>query len=628
MDANSLQSVPCLPENAPFTPEQRAYLNGFFAGLFSRTALPASPAASAPAPDALVPLAILFGSQTGNSENLARRAAKAAGQRGFAPTIQDLSKYPVEQLSSEQRLLVITSTYGDGEPPDNAKAFWEFLSNETAPKLPHLRFSLCALGDSNYPRFCAFGKQLDSRLEELGGTRVHPAAICDVEFEEPFSNWLACALAGLTTSVPAQQITRGPATPAQDSAAPTAIVPGAAYSRSNPFPAPLVGNQRLNGQGSEKDTRHLEFALDGSDFRYEAGDALGVFPSNCGQLVEELVTALHCRGNELVSGRDGATVTLREALGDQYEITRIPRPLIECMAEQTGDDALKRLAAPDANGELTTFLRGRDIIDLLQSYPTVKFDPAEFVRLLKPLAPRLYSISSSPKAHPAQVHLTINVVRYQSLSRHRKGVCSTYLAERVERVRQVPIFLHSNRKFRPPADGSPMVMVGPGTGIAPFRAFLQERRARGAAGKNWLFFGDQRSATDFLYREELEGLSKDGFLARLDTAFSRDQPEKIYVQHRMREQARELFKWLEEGAYFYVCGDAARMAKDVDATLHRDRSRRRRPHARASRRVRRAFKGAKPLPPRRVLRPRRGRRSEESSLKIRPATAQDKLRKP
>jgi sulfite reductase (NADPH) flavoprotein alpha-component len=573
MHAESPELVPCLPENAPFTAEQRAYLNGFFAGLFARAPVSATPPAATPADPPLVPLAILFGSQTGNAENLARRAAKAAGQHGFAPTIHDLSKYPVEQLSSEQRILVITSTYGDGEPPDNARMFWNFLSGETAPRLAQLQFCVCALGDTNYPKFCAFGKELDLRLERLGGRRVQPVAICDVDFEEPFAKWLAPALASL---VPANSAGAGAGTvepevtsPVAANANPAAMEVAPGYSRANPFPAALVCNHRLNGEGSEKDTRHLEFALEGSGFAYEAGDALGVFPSNCHQLVDELLTALHCSGNESVPGRNGAAVTLRDALADDYEITRIPRRLLEVMAERTGDSTLRRVAAPDANGELTTFQRGREIIDVLLAHPDVRFDPKEFVTLLKLLAPRLYSISSSPKAHPGKVHLTINIVRYQSLSRHRKGVCSTYLAERVQPVRPVPVFLQSNKNFRPPPDSSaPMIMVGPGTGIAPFRAFLQERRAQGATGKNWLFFGDQRSATDFLYRDELEAMHKDGLLTRLDTAFSRDQSEKIYVQHRMRQQAHDLFAWLEAGAYVYVCGDASRMAKDVDAALH------------------------------------------------------------
>jgi sulfite reductase (NADPH) flavoprotein alpha-component len=554
--------IPVLPESAPFTPEQRAYLNGFFAGLFSRTA--AVVATPAPAARPLAPLTILFGTQTGNAETLAKRIAKEAGKRGFAPTTHDLAKYPLPQLASERSLLVITSTYGDGEPPDNAKAFWETLAGDGAPKLPNLRFSVCALGDTNYPKFCAFGKALDARLETLGAKRVHARVDCDVDYEAAFSAWLGAALGALGSDA-------GNAIPA--SAAPVvaaATEPEAAarYDKKNPFPARLLTNRRLNAPGSGKDVRHFEIALHGSGFSYEVGDALAVVPQNDPALVAELLTALGAAGEESVSGRSGDAVPLREALTSHYEITRIPKPLLEAFAARTGDDELKRVTSPTANGELTKFLWGREIIDLLLAHPAVKLAPAEFIGFLKKLQPRLYSISSSPKAHPGEVHLTVGVVRYESLGRARAGVCSTFLADRVTAETPVPVFVHTNKAFRPPAPAAPLIMVGPGTGIAPFRAFLEERRATGAQGKNWLFFGDQKSSTDFLYREELEAFHRDGLLTRLDLAWSRDQAEKVYVQQRMLENAAELFAWLEAGAGFYVCGDASRMAKDVDAALH------------------------------------------------------------
>jgi sulfite reductase (NADPH) flavoprotein alpha-component len=568
--------IPCLPESAPFTPEQRAYLNGFLAGIFSR--MPATAGVVPPASPAekLTPLSILFGSQTGNAENLAKRIAKEAGKRGFAATVHDLAKYPTAQLASEERLLIITSTFGDGEPPDNAKTFWDFLNGAAAPKLAQTRFSVCAIGDSNYPKFCGFGKDLDLRLESLGAQRVHSRVDCDLELEEPFAKWLNEALANIGT--PNSGSARDVGVQASACLADTLKrelqradqeIGAPKYSRANPFPAALITNRRLNGPGSEKDTRHFEIALDGSDLNYEAGDALGIFPKNCPELADEILGALKFSGDETVPGREGVEVPLREALLCHYEITKIPLPLLKAMAERSGDELLKKLTAPGVNGELTEFLWGREVIDLLLAHPIVKFAPAEFVGLLKKLQPRLYSISSSPKAHSGQVHLTVNVVRFESLARRRKGVCSTFLAERAEPAVTLPVYIHQNKKFRPPPNhDTPMIMVGPGTGIAPFRAFLHERRVSGAKGKNWLFFGDQRAATDFMYRDELETLQRDGVLSRLDLAFSRDQPEKIYVQHRMRENAKELFSWLEAGAHFYVCGDANRMAKDVDAALH------------------------------------------------------------
>jgi sulfite reductase (NADPH) flavoprotein alpha-component len=559
--------IPQLPENAPFTPEQRAYLNGFFAGMFSRVPTGAGPVPSAPpSPSApMEPLTILFGSQTGTAEKLAKRIAKEAGRHGFAATIHEMALYPFAQLGSERHLVVVTSTYGDGEPPDNAKSFWELLAGDGAPSLKQTRFTVCALGDTNYPRFCAFGKCVDERLEKLGGTRVSQRVDCDVDYEEPFARWINAALPALKPGEKGagMVVVETTGTPVSVAAEPSR------FDRKNPFPATFRANRRLNGDGSAKDTRHFEFVIEGSGLTYAAGDAMGVFPANCQDLVGEIIQALGCSGDESVPGGKADTVSLREALTSHYEITRISPPFLKAMAERTGDAQLQQLSGPGVNGELTKFLRGREVIDLLLSHPGVKFSPGEFVVLLKKLQPRLYSIASSPRAHAGSIHLCVGVVRYESLGRTRKGVCSTFLAERVAERSAVPIFLHSNNNFRPPAGGStPIVMVGPGTGIAPFRGFLHERRATGATGRNWLFFGDQRASTDFLYREEMEECRSSGLLTRLDTAFSRDQAEKVYVQNRMLENASELFAWFEEGAHFYVCGDASRMAKDVDAALH------------------------------------------------------------
>lgn len=560
--------VPVLPDSAPFTPEQRAYLNGFFAGLFSRASAGGTAATPAPTGRPLQPLTVLFGSQTGTAERLAKRIARDAGQRGFAATIHDLSAYPVSRLASEQSVLVVTSTYGDGEPPDNARTFWEFLSGPSAPALAGMKFSVCALGDSNYPRFCAFGRSVDEQLAKLGARCAHPRVDCDVEFEAPFTAWLGAALGGLTGGeTPTAAVDSG-AVPTPAKSGPT---PRPGPDRKNPCPAPLITNRRLNAEGSAKDTRHFEFSVEGTGLVYTAGDALGVYPANCPDLAAEIVRALGCSGDELVPGPEAGApeLPLREALISQYDITRIQPSLIKALAAMTKAEPLEKLSAPDVNGELTEFVRGREVIDLLLTYPQARFGPAAFVGLLKKLQPRLYSISSSPAAHAGQVHLCVGVVRYESLGRQRKGVCSTFLAERVSNSQPVRVFHHSNSNFRlPAAPETPMIMVGPGTGIAPFRGFLHERRAIGATGRHWLFFGDQRGATDFLFRDELETFRKDGHLARLDTAFSRDQAGKVYVQDRMLEQAAELFAWLEAGAQFYVCGDASRMAKDVDAALH------------------------------------------------------------
>lgn len=539
--------VPLIPDTAPFSPEQRAWLNGFFAGLFSRTAQSPAPGAQGPSAAPLQPLTILFGSQTGTAEGLAKRAAKEAGKRGFAPTVLDMAQADLAKLASEKSLLVLTSTYGDGEPPDNAKALHAALKSATGAPLAGMRFSVCALGDTNYTRFCQCGKDLDAFLEKLGAARVAPRADCDLDYDAPFTQWLDQALAALApgnkADAPKIDLPKGKSEQANG------------YSRSNPFPARVLAVRKLNGEGSAKEVNHVELSLEGSGLTYEAGDALGVLPQNCPNLVSDILAALGYDGEEAVPTPLGE-MPLRRALTEVYDLGKPTAELLALLAAvPAGSDA--------GAGTLLPF----HVIDALSGAPA-RPTPAAFVGALKRLQPRLYSISSSPKAHPGQVHLTVGAVRYVRDNRARKGVCSTFLAERALAAGKVGVFVHANKSFRLPASGDvPIIMVGPGTGIAPFRAFLEERRAIGATGKNWLFFGDQRAACDYLYREELAGMRASGLLTRLDLAFSRDQAEKIYVQHRMLEHAAELWAWLEAGAHFYVCGDAARMAKDVDATL-------------------------------------------------------------
>ncbi|HEY0947573.1 MAG TPA: sulfite reductase subunit alpha [Opitutaceae bacterium] len=550
-----MSTVPVIPDHAPFTPEQRAWLNGFLAGLLSRGPAPAGGGAAASAAPALQPLTILFGSQTGTAEGLARKVAKEAGKRGFAPTVVDMAQTDAAKLASEKNMLVITSTYGDGEPPDNAKALHTALAADSAPSLAGVRFSVCALGDTNYTQFCRCGQDFDAFLEKRGATRASPRVDCDLDYEEKFNGWLTAAL-GAFGSGGQGRATTDKAADAQSAVRTPQSAIESGYSRKNPFPATLLTTRTLNGAGSAKQVNHVEFDLAGSGLVYEAGDALGVFPHNCTELVGELLAALGCDGEEAVPAPDGSTTSLRHALTALYDLGK---PSAELLA----------IYAPGAGGGVAT-ATAHHVIDAVLARRDVKIAPAEFVRTLKKLQPRLYSISSSPKAHPGQVHLTVGAVRYEANGRRRIGVCSTFLADRcVVSQTRVPVFVHTNNAFRPPASGDmPMIMVGPGTGIAPFRAFLEERRATGAKGKNWLFFGDQRAATDYLYRDELETMQREGFLTRLDTAFSRDQAEKIYVQQRMLENATELYAWLEAGAHFYVCGDASRMAKDVDAALH------------------------------------------------------------
>ena len=572
-----MNPAPCIPDNAPFSAEQRAWINGYLAGLFS-TAARQPDAATAPAATAhLQSLVVLYGSQTGTAEALAQRLANEARKRSFAARVLPANDFASVDWKAEQRLLLITSTWGDGDPPDNAIAFWSHLNSEPTPRLDHLAFSVLALGDRNYSDFCGAGRKFDERLAALGARRVLPRAECDADYEAEAATWIEGVWTALNGSEPviSESVIRKPVE-VLPAAAPTGslitdslITSPLPYSRTRPCPARLVTNRRLNAAGSGKDTRHFEIALDGSGLNYEVGDALGVRPTNCPALVGEILKALGCDGEEAVKESGDRETSLRHALSHSFQITQPSSTFLSAVAERTDDPTLLGLLDPTKKIELDQFLHGREIIDFLLRWPAAKFSPAEFTALLRKLQPRLYSISSSLKANPGQVHLTVAAVRYESRGRERKGVCSTFLADRAEAGTPVPVFVHSSPGFRLPTDGTrPVIMVGPGTGIAPFRAFLQERRALGAAGRNWLFFGDQRRDCDFLYREEVEALLAAGTLSRLDTAFSRDQAEKIYVQNRMLEHAREFWSWLESGAHLYVCGDAKRMAKDVDAALH------------------------------------------------------------
>lgn len=569
-----MAGIPYIPSSAPFTPEQRAWLNGYLAGLFADANL-GEPGATSRSPSAPAkpadPLLVLYGSQSGSAEGLAKKFAKEAATKGFAPRVMELNAAAKLDLTQEARAVIITSTWGDGEPPDNATEFWSHISAEAAPKLANLNYSVLALGDKNYSEFCGAGKKFDERLETLGAKRIHPRVDCDLDYEALAKGWMDSVWPALiATSTGSESVASEPAnSPNGPSPAADSPIASTTYSRTNPFPARLITNRKLTGVDSGKDTRHFEISLQDSGLTYEVGDALGVMPQNCPALVDEIIRALGCDGEEGVTEPSGKETSLRSALLRNYQITKPGSSLLQLIADKAGDEELKSLLEPSRKADLDKFLYGREVIDVLLRCGAAKFAPKEFVGLLAKLQPRLYSISSSPKAHPGEVHLTIAAVRYESHGRARKGVCSTFLADRVEADTPVPVFVQTSHGFRIPADGSkPIIMIGPGTGIAPFRAFLEERRAIGATGKNWLFFGDQKAACDFLYREQLEAMLAEGSLTRLDTAFSRDQAEKIYVQTRMMEQAAELWRWLEDGAHLYVCGDAKRMAKDVDAALH------------------------------------------------------------
>jgi len=545
--------APFIPQNAPYSDTQRAWLGGFFAGMHSHMLHSAGSVNQADART----LHILYGTQTGNSESLANDAANAAKKHGLQPVVKSMDEVEIGQLPQMQYLLIITSTYGEGAMPDNAEMLWEAANSDAAPRLDNVNYSVLALGDTSYDLFCQAGIDWDNKLAALGAKRLFDRVDCDVDFEAPAEKWLSEVIPLMAEGASTVAVV--------DTETPTAK---SAYNRKNPFPAKLRVNRIVTALDSSKETRHYEISITGSGLSYEAGDALCVIPTNCPDLVAQIVKAIGCTGEE-DEPVNGELMKLSDALRTHFEIKLPGKELIEEIASRSGDQELNALLLSGDKEKLSDYLWGRDILDLLLQFPGVEFSAAEFLRLLKPLQHRAYSISSSGKKYPDSVHLTVASVRYDAHGRQHKGVCSTYLADLVNEETDVRIFFTPNNNFRVPADDNlPMIMVGPGTGIAPFRAFLQEREFRKAPGKNWLFFGDRNASTDFIYREEIEAMQADGLLTKLDLAFSRDQAEKIYVQDRMKENGAELYAWLEQGGYFFVCGDAYRMAKDVDQALH------------------------------------------------------------
>jgi sulfite reductase (NADPH) flavoprotein alpha-component len=550
-----MSTAPYIPDTAPFTPAQRAWLNGFLAGLWSTAA--AAPATTVASRN----VAVLFASQSGTSERLAKKVAKELKLKGHTARVASLEGYVPAALAKEECALILASTYGEGDPPDTAKPFFDQLCDPSAPRLEKLTYSVLALGASHYEHFCKFGVDLDARLCALGASRLREPVTCDVEVDEPFDAWKTDLLERLVRS--------GVAAAPSVKAAAAPPVATSVFHRDNPYLAELKEKRMLTRDGSSKLTLHMGFSLDGSDLNYDAGDALGVVAKNDPALVAEILHLATLSGSEPVELPKIGTRSIRDALSNHLQITRLSRKLVDGFAKAGDIKVLNELLKPENQTHLDQYVYDRGPVDLLAEYPGVVSGAQQLAGLLAKLAPRLYSISSSPKAHRGEVHTTVAVVRYRSHNRERGGVCSTMFSDRTEVGGRVPVYIQQNKKFRLPLDpGAAVIMIGPGTGIAPFRGFLHERCAIGAQGRNWLFFGERSAASDFLYREELEQMQASGLLTRLETAFSRDQEHKIYVQDRMIEHGAGMFAWLEEGASLYVCGDATRMAKDVDAALH------------------------------------------------------------
>ncbi|WP_050180132.1 assimilatory sulfite reductase (NADPH) flavoprotein subunit [Domibacillus robiginosus] len=554
------------------TEGQKVWLGGFLAAsspaAASAAPAPAAVEAAAPVPAAAAPavskdVTILYGSQTGNAQRLAQKAGQTLQSNGFNVTVSAMSDFKPNNLKKVQNLLIVASTHGEGDPPDNAITFHEFLHGKRAPKLDDLQFSVLSLGDSSYEFFCQTGKEFDQRLEELGGKRIAPRVDCDLDFDEPAAEWIDSVVKSLSETL-------APAAQAAATAAPAvtdAQMTESEYSRTNPFRAEILESINLNGRGSNKETRHIELSLEGSGLTYKPGDALGIYPENDPKLVDELIAAFGWNPDETVTiNKQGDVLSLRNALLTHYEITVLTKPLLEKIAQLTGVDELHELIG--SSDKVKEYVNGRDLLDVVQQFGPFGVSPQDFVNVLRKMPARLYSIASSLEANPDEVHLTIGAVRYNANGRDRSGVCSILCAERLEAGDTLPVYIQHNDNFKLPANPeTPVIMIGPGTGVAPFRAFMQEREELGTEGPAWMFFGDQHFVTDFLYQTEWQKWLESGVLTKMDVAFSRDTDEKVYVQHRMQESSKELFQWLQQGAAVYVCGDEKNMAHDVHQTL-------------------------------------------------------------
>ena len=502
-------------------------------------------------------ITILYASQTGNAASLAKKYSEDLKQVGFEVTLSSMSEFKTNTLKKINTLLVIASTHGEGDPPDNAISFYNFLNSKRVPRLDHVKYAVLSLGDSSYEFFCKTGKDFDDQLSKLGAKRMVERIDCDLDYDDTALQWFNNVK---------EQLQQGEVSnEAVEEAASTILATSTVeYSRKNPFTAEILEKINLNGRGSNKETIHLELSLEDSGIEYEPGDILAIYPFNNENLVNSIITALGFNGEKIVQV-ESEDVTLKEALTRLLEITPLTKPVMKKIGEYTVNEKFHELL--NDRELFKQFIYGRDLLDVVESYGPFTWDEQSFVNILRKLPARQYSISSSQAAYPEEVHVTIGTVRYEVDQRERLGVCSTYIGDQLEIGDKVQVYVQKNQNFKLPEDDVPIIMIGPGTGVAPFRSFVQEREERGAKGKNWLFFGDQHFVTDFLYQTEWQSWLKSGVLTKLDVAFSRDRAEKIYVQHKMKENAEELYHWLEQGAVIYVCGDKDHMAVDVHSTL-------------------------------------------------------------
>ena len=505
-------------------------------------------------------ITLLYGSETGNAQGLAEIFEERLSNIGHNVTLKAMDEFKPKNLKNVEDLFIITSTQGEGDPPDNAAELHEFIHGRKAPKLEGVKFSVLALGDQTYEFFCQTGKDFDKKLEELGAERLYERVDCDVDYEEDAEKWMANVINTIDSApegTQSEQVVSESIKSAKEKK----------YSKANPYQAEVLENINLNGRGSNKETRHIEFLLDNFGEEYEVGDCLVVLPQNDPALVELLMSTLGWDpGDQIQISEDGDTISLEEALTSYFEITKLTRPLLQNAAAYFDNEALED-KVQDSEW-IQNYIEGRDFIDLLNDFPPEELEPEDLYQILRKLPPREYSISSSYQSLPDEVHITVGAVRYNTHGRDRSGVCSVQFAERIQPGDTVPIYLKRNPNFKFPKDGdTPVIMIGPGTGIAPFRAHMQEREEYGYKGNTWLFFGDQHFTTDFLYQTEWQEWLKDGVLEKMNVAFSRDTDQKVYVQHRIAEHSKEFNEWLEKGASIYICGDEKNMAKDVHQAI-------------------------------------------------------------
>jgi sulfite reductase (NADPH) flavoprotein alpha-component len=571
------------------TPDQALWVGGYLAGA-ARARVDhvgvgtSGNAAAVPAatPAQATTVRILYASETGNAAGLARDLEGRAKAWGLAAQAEDVARYRHRGLADEEVVLFVSSTHGDGDPPQSATGFFDFLNGRKAPSLRRLRYAVLALGDSTYEFFCEAGKHLDLRLAELGGRRLLDRRDCDVDYGAEAAAWMDEALARVQEvfaeaasgdarrplSGRGGQVAALPVVPAglREELVPVPAAP--IYDKTRPFPAEVTASIRITGRGSERDTRHLELDLTDSGLDYRPGDALGIIPRNHPAEVETLTALFGWNGAEALASVPGTAgpTTLAEALGSACEIAALTPRFIQAWADLSGDASLSALGAD--RKRLAEFMAGHHVTDLVRAHPVPGLAPQTFVALLRPLQPRLYSIASSAAFAPDEVHICLAPLRYQLHATDRRGVASAYLADLVGPGELVPVYVQRNDNFRlPQVDDAPIVMIGAGTGVAPYRGFMQDREARGVQGRSWLVFGERHFRSDFLYQAEWQDWLRSGVLDRIDLAFSRDQAGRIYVQDRLREHGAELYRWIEAGAHLYVCGDATRMARDVHAAL-------------------------------------------------------------